>query len=43
MTMLLDSPAIVAIKNKDEKAVSTIKVDKVMIHSLECREDAVRK
>lgn len=43
MTVLLDSSAIVVIKNKDEKAVSTIKVDKVMIHSLECREDAVRK
>ena len=35
MTVLLDSSAIVVIKNKDEKAVSTIKVDKV--------EDAVRK
>lgn len=37
MTVLLDSSAIVVIKNKD------IKVDKVMTHSLECREDAVRK
>ena len=32
MTVLLDSSAIVIIKNKDEKAVFTIKVDKVMIH-----------
>lgn len=34
MTVLLDSPAIVVVKDKDGRAVSAMKVDKIMVHSL---------
>lgn len=34
MAMLLDSPAIVTMRDKDGRTVSTMKVNEVRIHSL---------